>query len=72
MANGPDTLEQTWRAATAAAYTAKAEAIEDALVALDAVVPLIPDRRMAEVRAVEATLRDEIRECQQAVEEGRP
>ena len=66
-----DTLTH-WREAAAAAYEAKADALRDALVSLDAVLPLVPENRSHEVRSVEATFRELIRDAEQAREEGRP
>lgn len=66
------TTLEGWRAFTRSAYMAKADALEDALVALDAITELIPDTRRAELRNVEATIRDAIRECLARAEEGVP
>jgi len=61
-----------WRDAARLAYAAKADALAEALVALDAIGDLIPLERRADVRHVLAILRDEIQECRAASEEGAP
>lgn len=66
------TTLESWRGAVAAAYQAKADALEDALVGLDAVLPLIPESRVREVRDVMATLRDAINDARDAIENGAP
>ena len=53
-------------------WNAKADALEDALVALDEIRPLLPESRQAEARAFEATLRSLISDCREAAEDRTP
>ena len=60
-----------WRETAAKAADEKADALEEALVTLDAVLPLIRSERHTDVRALEATLRDAIREYREDAAEAR-